>query len=366
MKFTCDRDTLSDALAGVSKAVSAHSNIPILEAIHFRAESGRIILTGYDLEIAITTSVPAIVSAPGQIVLAARLIVDIVRRMTTDDVEIESNQDLGVVVRGGITEYSMVSMDPRDYPELPEPGADEAVELEAPVLKNMIDTTLFAVSVVDTKPAHTGELFILEHDKLTLVALDGYRLAIVERPVTSTRELRIIIPAKTMGEVSRLMGEGEDKVLICANRRFVVFRGGDYTIISRLIEGDFLNYERVIPAGSTTTVRVDTKAFIDCVERASLIITERLKNPLRIRFDKNITVRCQTSLGSVVDEVDAETTGDAVEVGFNNRYLLDALRYCGKDEVLLQISGPLAPVKIVPVEGSDFLFLVLPVRFKNE
>ena len=366
MKFICDKHTLTNAIAGVSKAVAAHSNIPILETILFHAEQGRIVLTGYDLEMAITTSVPAIVSSPGEIALSAKLIGDMVRRMTTDDVEIEAHENLAVTVRGGITEFTLTSMNPMDYPEMPNPGADEAVELEASVLKSMIDTTLFAVSIDDKKPAHTGELFVLEHDKLTMVALDGYRLAIVERPVTSNREIRIIIPAKTMGEVSRLMGDLEEKVLICANRRFVVFRGGDYVIISRLIDGDFLDYTRVVPVSCTTTVTVPTRPFINCVERASLIITERLKNPLRVRFDKGVTVRCQTSLGSVMDEIDAGVEGQAVEVGFNNRYLLDALRFCGKDEVVFQISGPLAPVKIVPTEGSDFLFLVLPVRFKNE
>ena len=366
MKFICDKHTLTNAIAGVSKAVAAHSNIPILETILFHAEQGRIVLTGYDLEMAITTSVPAIVSSPGEIALSAKLIGDMVRRMTTDDVEIEAHDNLAVTVRGGITEFTLTSMNPMDYPEMPNPGADEAVELEASVLKSMIDTTLFAVSIDDKKPAHTGELFVLEHDKLTLVALDGYRLAIVERPVTSNREIRIIIPAKTMGEVSRLMGDLEEKVLICANRRFVVFRGGDYVIISRLIDGDFLDYTRVVPVSCTTTVTVPTRPFINCVERASLIITERLKNPLRVRFDNGVTVRCQTSLGSVMDEIDAGVEGQAVEVGFNNRYLLDALRFCGKDEVVFQISGPLAPVKIVPTEGSDFLFLVPPVRFKNE
>ena len=366
MKFICDKATLSSAIAGVSRAVAAHSNIPILETILFHAEQGRIILTGYDLEMAITTSVPAIVSSPGEIALSAKLIGDMVRRMNTDDVEIECGENLTVTIRGGITEFTLTSQNPMDYPEMPDPGADEAVELEAQTLKQMIDTTLFAVSVDDKKPAHTGEKFVLEHDKLTLVALDGYRLAIVERPVTSNREISIIIPAKTMNEVSRLMGELDEKIIICANRRFVVFRGGDYTIISRLIDGEFIDYTRVVPVSCTTTVTVPTREFINCIERASLIITERLKNPLRIRFENNVTVRCQTTLGSVMDEIEAKVEGQAVEVGFNNRYLLDALRYSGKDEVVFQISGPLAPVKIIPTEGSDFLFLVLPVRFKNE
>ncbi len=366
MKFICDRTTLSNAISGVSKAVATHSNMPILETILFHAEQGRIVLTAYDLEIAITTNIPAIVSNPGELALSAKLIGDMVRRLPSDDIEVESNEDLSVSVKGGITQYNLTSMNPMDYPILPDPGADEAVEIESETLKEMIDTTLFAVSVDDKKPAHTGELFVLNSTSLTIVALDGYRLAIVERPVTATREIKIIIPSKTMGEVSRLMGESEEKVLICANRRFVVFRNEEYTITSRLIDGEYLDYSRVIPAGCTTTVTVSTNAFLNSIDRASLIITERLKNPLRIRFDNTVTIRCQTPLGSVQDEIPATIEGQAVEVGFNNRYLMDALRYSGKDEVTLQISGPLAPVKVVPTEGNDFMFLVLPLRFKNE
>ena len=139
----------------------------------------------------------------------------------------------------------------------------------------------------------------------------------------------------------------------------MVFSSRTYTVISRLIEGDFLDYKRVIPEGYHTRVTVDVRDFSNSIERASLIITERLKNPLRITFDGNITVRCQTTLGKVVDELD-------VEIGFNNRYLLDALRYSRCDKLVFEVSGPLSPVKVLPKDGGDFLFLVLPVRFKND
>lgn len=162
------------------------------------------------------------------------------------------------------------------------------------------------------------------------------------------------------------MGEDDQEVAISANRRFVVFETGSYVILSRLIEGEFLNYANVIPEGYKTRVVLESRDFIDTIERASLIITERLKNPLRILFDNKVTVRCQTNLGKVVDEFEAKIEGEQVEIGFNNRYLLDALRNSKCEKVVLEMSGPLSPVKILPEEGTDFIYLVLPVRFKND
>ena len=201
-----------------------------------------------------------------------------------------------------------------------------------------------------------------------MVALDGYRLAIVERPVTATKDILIIIPAKTMTEVLHLLpADPEEEVHLFANRRYAVFKTNGYTIMSRLIEGEFLNYRNVIPEGYRTRVTVDCRDFIETIERTSLIITERMKNPLRVLFESgHVTVRCQTNLGRVVDEFDAKSEGEDVEIGFNNRYLLDALRNADCEQVVFEISGPLSPVKILPTEGNAFTYLVLPVRFKND
>ena len=165
-----------------------------------------------------------------------------------------------------------------------------------------------------------------------------------------------------MNEVLRLLAnDDEAEVHISANRRYIVFNTAGYTIMSRLIEGEFLNYKNVIPDGYRTQAVLDTKGFVETIERASLIITERLKNPLRITFtDGKVIVRCQTSLGRVMDEFAAACEGDEVEIGFNNRYLLDALRNARTEQVRVQLSGPLSPVKILPAEGDDFLYLVLP------
>ena len=368
MNIVCDKVLLSAAIDGVSKAVTMRSAIPVLEGILLKAEGFQLNLTGYDLEMGIVTTIEANVKEAGEVVLNAKLLSSMISRMPAGQVAITSAENGKTTIQSGVVQFEIQSMPANDFPELPNTGAEETLTIKTGVLKDMIDRTLYAVSQDEKKPAHTGELFEILPDKLTVVALDGYRLAIVERPVTAVKDIRIIVPSKTMTEVAHLLpNDDEEPVHICANRRYVVFMAAGYTIMSRLIEGEFLNYHNVIPAGSRTRVTLDTKEFIETIERASLIITERLKNPLRITFTEGkVVVRCQTNLGRVVDEFNAQCEGDEVEIGFNNRYLLDALRNARTEQVRMEISGPLSPVKVLPVDGSDFLYLVLPVRFKND
>ena len=368
MKFTCDKALLSAAIDGVSRAITNRSAIPVLEGIYLKAEGFQLTLTGYDMEMGITTTIECNVLVPGETVLEAKLLGSMVSRMPSGDVRIELNNEGMAVISGGVAEFEIPAMNASDYPSLPVTGADNTMTLKCGMMREMIEKTIYAVSQDAKKPAHTGELFVIEPGSLTVVALDGYRLAIIKRDVECTRDIRIIIPGKTLQELLKIMGGDEDEVKIDANRRYVVFTTNGYTIMSRLIEGDFLNYEGVIPKDKKTRVTVDCKTFIDTIERASLIITERLKNPLRINFaEDKVTVRCQTPLGKVVDEfAPIEMAGDAVEIGFNNRYLLDALRYSKCERMVLEINGPLSPVKLLPENGTDFIYLVLPVRFKNE
>ena len=368
MNIICDKTLLSAAIDGVSKAVTLRSTIPVLEGILLKAEGFQLTLTGYDLEMGIVTTIEANVKEPGEIVLNAKLLSSMVSRMPSGQITIKSADNGKTTIQSGVAQFEIQSMSATDFPELPNTGAEETLTIQTGVLRDIIDRTLYAVSQDERKPAHTGELFEIQPDKMTVVALDGYRLAIVERPIKAVKDIRIIVPSKTMNEVSHLLAnDDEELVHICANRRYVVFMTAGYTIMSRLIEGEFLNYHNVIPDGSRTRVTLDTKEFIETIERASLIITERLKNPLRISFTEGkVVVRCHTNLGRVVDEFSAACEGDEVEIGFNNRYLLDALRNARTEKVRMEVSGPLSPVKVLPAEGNDFLYLVLPVRVKND
>ena len=368
MKFECEKSLLASAIEGVSRAITNRSAIPVLEGIYLKAEGFNLTLTGYDMEMGITTTIECNVLVPGETVLEAKLLLSMVSRMPAGDVRIELTDEGQAIISGGVAEFEIPALNASDYPSLPVTGADNTMTIPTSMMRELIEKTIYAVSQDDKKPAHTGELFVIEPGSLTIVALDGYRLAIIQRDVECTRDIRIIIPAKTLQELLKIMGGPDDPVKIDANRRYVVFTTNGYTIMSRLIEGEFLNYKQVIPEGSRSRVVVDCKQFIDTIERASLIITERLKNPLRITFapDK-ITVRCQTTLGRVMDEFPPEKMeGDTVEIGFNNRYMLEALRNARSERVLLEINGPLSPVKVLPEEGKDFIYLVLPVRFKNE
>lgn len=368
MKFECDKSLLAAAIEGVSRAITNRSAIPVLEGIYLKAEGFNLTLTGYDMEMGITTTIECNVLVPGEIVLDAKLMGSMVSRMPTGTVRVELDDNGQTKISGGVAEFEIPAMNTSDYPSLPNPGAENTMTIPCAMMREMIEKTIYAVSVDDKKPAHTGELFVIEPGSLTIVALDGYRLAIIQRDVECKRDIRIIIPAKTLQELSKVMGGPEDPVKIDANRRYVVFTTNGYTLVSRLIEGEFLNYQNVLPQGFRTRVTVDCKTFISTIERASLIITERLKNPLRINFAPGkVTVRCQTNLGRVVDEFAPESMeGDEVEIGFNNRYLLDALRFSKQEQMVIEISGPLSPVKLLPVDGKDYIYLVLPVRFKNE
>ena len=368
MKFECEKTLLASAIEGVSRAITNRSAIPVLEGIYLKAEGFNLTLTGYDMEMGITTTIECNVLVPGETVLEAKLLLSMVSRMPAGDVGIELTDEGQAIISGGVAEFEIPALNASDYPSLPVTGADNTMTIPTSMMRELIEKTIYAVSQDDKKPAHTGELFVIEPGSLTIVALDGYRLAIIQRDVECTRDIRIIIPAKTLQELLKIMGGPDDPVKIDANRRYVVFTTNGYTIMSRLIEGDFLNYESVIPKDKKTRVTVDCKTFINTIERASLIITERLKNPLRITFaEDKITVRCQTPLGKVVDEFPpVAMTGDPVEIGFNNRYLLDAMRYSKCERMVLEINGPLSPVKILPEDGKDFIYLVLPVRFKNE
>ena len=368
MKFECEKSLLASAIEGVSRAITNRSAIPVLEGVYLKAEGFNLTLTGYDMEMGITTTIECNVLVPGETVLDAKLLLSMVSRMPAGDVRIELTDDGQAIISGGVAEFEIPALNASDYPSLPVTGADNTMTIPTSMMRELIEKTIYAVSQDDKKPAHTRVLFVIEPGSLTIVALDGYRLAIIQRDVECTRDIRIIIPAKTLQELLKIMGGPDDPVKIDANRRYVVFTTNGYTIMSRLIEGDFLNYESVIPKEKKTRVTVDCKTFINTIERASLIITERLKNPLRITFapDK-ITVRCQTPLGKVVDEFPpVAMTGDPVEIGFNNRYMLDAMRYSKCERMVLEINGPLSPVKILPEDGKDFIYLVLPVRFKNE
>ena len=366
MRFICKRATLSEAALGAARAAVAKSAIPSLEGILLRAEKNSVFLTGYDLEMGITTEISASIGREGQIVLGARLLCEILRRMDCDDVELTAGDDLVVEIKGGNSHFSIVGTDSADYPEIPVFSFESRASIPGKTLKGMIDQTLFAVSVNDQKPVHTGSLFELSEDLLTVVSVDGFRQALCREKIENHREQSFVVPGKTLGDLSKMISEDDD-VVLDIGKRHIAFSFGSYRIFSRLLEGAFLDYKNTLPKESALSVRVGTRLLQDAIERTSLLITDRLRSPLKVSFEDGlIKMNATTAMGKAYDEVRAVMRGDTVRMGFNNRYLLDALRAAGCEEVRIEVSGPLSPIEILPPDGDSFLFLVLPVRLKTE
>lgn len=367
MKIICKRQSLVEAVSNVQRAVSSKSTLPALEGILLKTNSQAVELCGYDLELGITTFIKAEVQEEGEIVLSAKLFSDIVRRLPGDSVTITVDEKLIVGIQSGVAEFSIVGIPSSEYPELPSVTGATQLSMTHALLKSMIKQTLFAVADTDSKPIHTGTLFEIQGGVIRLVSVDGYRLALRRENVNCEEELHFVVPGKTLGEVLKLLSDEEKTLSISVGRRHIIFEINEYSVISRLLDGEFLDYNAAIPASFTTEVDVQTRSFIDSVERVSLLITDRLKSPVRCIFDDGeVKISCTTSIGKANDELMAAIRGDSVEIGFNNRYLLDALRNTDTDEVKVQLNGPLSPMKVVPKEGDSFLFLVLPVRLKAE
>ena len=367
MKFTVNKSDIAEAVSNIQRAVSTKTSIPALEGILLSATETGLELCAYDLELGITTVIPAFVMEPGKAVLSAKLFSDIVRRTPAETVTVSVDEKNMATLESGYSRFSIIGIPAEEFPELPKLSDSTQISLPGALLKSMIRQTLFAIAESDAKPIHQGSLFSLENGILDVVSVDGYRLAVRREPVDFSEDLSFVVPGKTLSELLKLIKDSEEPVEISAGRRHILFKIDNYTVISSLLEGEFLNYKAAIPPESQTEVVLKTREAIDSVERVSLLITDRLKSPIRCLFDNNeVKLNCTTSMGRASDQLDVEKTGQSVEIGFNNRYLLEALRNTECDEVKVQLGGPLSPMKVVPKEGDSFLFLVLPVRLKSE
>ena len=341
MKFSCEKALLVSAVATTSRAVAAKSSIPAMEGILIEADT-RLRLTGYDLEKGIQATVPADIQEPGSLVLSARLFGEIIRKMP-DDVVYFSAQNYMVNIKCGMSQFNILGTDPEEFPELPTVEQQNSLSLGQGVLRSMISQTLFAVSDNESRPIHTGSLFEVDQTGLTVVSVDGYRLA--------------------------LRREAVDKIEGAESFSFVVpgsAQAGDTLLVCRRLEGEFLAYRNAIPRNNPIHVECDARTLLTSIDRVSLIISEKLKSPLRCVFgDGEVSITTKTGIGDASDRCPIQGDGENLEIGFNNKYLMDALKAAPADKLRLEFSSGVAPCVILPAEGEEnFIYMVLPVRLK--
>lgn len=367
MRIAIDRQTLCDAVAHVSRAVATKSTIPALEGIMLMAEGGQLTMVAYNLEIGMTKVLAARVEEAGEVILNAKLFGDIVRRLPGDMVSLTVDERLMCQITSGSAKFDILGISTSEFPEMPSLTESQALTMPGEVLQGMVRQTIFAVAQNDAKPVHTGILFELAGGEIRLVAVDGFRLAIRKENLAADSDMRFIVAGKAMAEVVKLITDETEDVTLRVGKRHISFEIDGYTLISRLLDGEFLDYHNTIPKAFASTVRINTREVADTVERISLIISDRLKSPVRCQIQtEGIAFSCVTTMGRAVDRCGASLDGADIEIGFNNRYLLDALRAAETDEVFMEFNGAFAPMVIRPVEGDGFLFMVMPVRLKNE
>jgi len=371
MIFSCEKALLNAAVNVAGRAVAPKSSIPALEGILLEAAGNKITLTGYNLETGIRTTAEASVKEEGCLVVSARLFGDIVRSLPDDMVKVTTEGKM-VNITCGLSDFHIMGTDPEEFPDLPSVDDGVALFIKQGKLKSMISQTIFAVSDNESRPIHTGSLFEVVDGTLTMVSVDGYRLALRREAIEKTaggNALTFVAPGSALKEVERICTDSEDAVAeITQGKRHILFQMGSTLLISRRLEGEFLNYKQTIPRTNPIRVEAAKRDVQYAVERVSLIISEKLKSPLRCTFGEDtLTITTKTAVGDALDSCVFKGDGKNLEIGFNHRYLMEALRAAPADQIVMELNTPTSPCIITPADkekNDSFLYMVLPVRLK--
>ena len=366
MKIICSKDNLLDGINIVQKAVSTKTTLPILEGILLEANE-KVKMTGNDLEIGIECYVDADIKRTGSIVLNSRMFGDIVRRLPDSEVLIEVRENNSVIIECENSFFEIKGISAEGFPALPSIEKEEGIKISKKILKDMIKQTIFAVSMDENRPILTGSLFEYRTGKLTIVSIDGYRLAM--RCCSSENEAagasrNLVIPGKTLNEIAKIIQPVDEDIYIYAAGNQILFDMGNCIMTSRLLEGEYLNYMGIIPSEHETKVTVNTKDLLACFERASLVITnEERRYPVKLDIsDDVIVITANTEAGNVREEIRAEMEGKKLEISFNHKYFIEALRVIDNEMVDIFFTTNIGPCTIKPLQGNDFAYLVLPIR----
>ena len=368
MRFTCEKNMLVQGLNIAGRTVAQKSSLSVIEGVLCKAGHG-LSLTGYNMETAITYEIEAEVSDPGECILPGKLFGDIIRRLPEGPVTVVVGDDYKVSIRSGFAAFTISAESSEDYPELPDVNAGRPIMIPQNKLKELINGTIFSVSENQARPIHTGVKFEVTDDSITTIAVDGFRLARrTYHPEEGTgRELSFVVPAAGLKEVEKIVADVEDTASFTLGPKHILFQMGAATLVCRLLEGEFLDWRRVVPTNCPIKLVAHVSDLASSVDRVGLIVSEKYKSPVRCVFgNQELQMRTNTTIGAAEDRCSFAGDGKELEIGFNVRYLADALRVIPGEEVTLELTNGLSPIVLTPAEDKyDFAYMVLPVRIKN-
>lgn len=366
MKIKITQPSLTKAIQIVQKGISSKTTLPILTGILLEAKGDMLKLTGTDLEIGIETFVPCEIEEEGSIVITANIFSDIIRKLpnTVLDIEVYSNHN--VLIQCEYSEFNIMGQSPVEYPKLPYVDKDRTIKIQKDLFKTMIRQTVFAAAQDETRPILTGELLEIENNNVNLVALDGYRLALKQIEVDSPQDIKVVIPSKTLSEISKIIDDEDDTISIYFTTSHILFDLGNTLISSRLLDGQFLNYKDIIRNEYKTRVKVMTKKLQASIERASLLAKEGKTNLIKLEINNDkVLIRSHSDIGNVQEEVPVELEGGDITIAFNARYMIDGLKAVNSEEIYMTFVSNVNPCIIHPVNDDKYTYLILPVRIPD-
>lgn len=366
MNFTCFSNDLKEKIAVVSRAAAPKSTNPALEGIKIEAEGDRICFTGYDMKQGIYSSIPGDVKEAGNIVVNAKLLSSVVRSLPDGMVNFALDGE-AIKVTCSKYESRLVKIDAFDYPALPEVKKGTGIKLPSDVLSQMIRQTVFAVSDNETRPVYMGELFSISEGKLTMVAIDGFRLAVRKEPVSYSEDISFIVPGTALSEIEKICSYSED-VEIDISDRHILFTVGSFVLITRRIDGDFLDYRKTLPQSFAIKWVADKSEFLSAVERVSILIDDKAKAPLRCTFSEGLLYLSGLSGSGKADDVcTIDGNFPDLTVGFNSSYLIDILKVIPTDKIQICMNTAVSPCVITSASDDDsFVYMLLPVRLGKQ
>ena len=367
LKFSCEKALLQLAVNTASRTVATKSSIPALEGLLLEG-TDMLTLSGYNMQTGIRTRLEADIREGGRIVLNSRLFGDIIRKMPDDVIVFSADEKFMVTLTCGDARFEILGLSADDYPEMPEVESDYSMTVQQGILKAMINQTSFAVSTNENRPIHTGSLFEVGIDGVTVVSVDGFRLALRREQIEQLEggAFRFVCPGSALNEVEKICEDSEETITVRLGKRHLLFETGSTQLICRKLEGEFLDYKNAIPRNNPIRLTVDSKTMLSSLDRVSVVISEKLKSPVRCLMGSGcITMSAKTGNGEATDVCPVDGDGQGLEIGFNNRYLMDALRFAPADQVVMELNTGISPCVMTPVDGGDnFLYMVLPVRLK--
>ena len=374
MKFICEREKLLKAINSVVKGVASKTTMPILEGILIQTNDNELKLTSYDLELGIEYTMECDVQEEGNTVVNSVMFSEIIRKLPDTEISIELNENNLLVIECEGSLYKLSTMNPDEFPELPKIVVENSIETDQTVLKNMIRKTIFAVSIEENRPIFTGCLFEVVNNSLNVVAIDGFRMGWVSNSLAvASNNFKAVIPGKTLNEVNKIILDSFDSIKIGVSKNQAIFEMENCKIVTRLLDGEFLNYASVIPSNWETRIRVNKHSLQNCFERVSLIssssIEKEKKYPVKISIDVGkVLISCTNQTGDAKEEIYLETQGKELEIGVNPKYFLDALKAIDDEEIYVSFGNNISPCVIKPVDetSKDYTYMILPIRMKED